>query len=115
MISLAVSQFNNCSYCIALHTSTAVDGGVLTKEECIQARRMKSSDPKAGAILMLTKEVLEKRGKIDDETLLLIKNKGFDDQETVEAIALISFITLANLVANVGKPELDFIEPPPLD
>ena len=115
MISLAVSQFNNCSYCIALHSARTVEGGILTKEECIEARRMKSPDPKADAILKFTNEVLEKRGDINDDTLLLIKRQGFDDQEIVEAIAVISFITLANLTANVGKPELDFLEPPPLN
>jgi len=115
VISLAVSQFNDCSYCIALHTATAVDGGILTKEECIEARRMDSPDPKTDAILRFTREVLEKRGKVDEDILLLLKNQGFGDQEIVEALAIISFITLANLVANVGKPELDFLEPPPLN
>ena len=115
MISLAVSQFNDCNYCLALHTATAVDGGILTKEECIEARQMKSADPKANAILTFTKVALNQRGKVDDETLALIKKHGFDDQEIVEMIAIISFITLANFVANVGEPDLDFLEPPPLD
>lgn len=114
MISLAVSQFNDCSYCIALHTATAVDGGLLTMQECVEARRMKSPDAKADAILDFTKKVLEKRGNIDDETLTSIRGQGFGDQEIVEAIAVISFITLANITANIGKPELDFLEPPPL-
>ena len=114
MISLAVSQFNACSYCIALHTAGAVDGGILTEEECIESRRMESSDPRAGALLRFTKEVLEKRGNIDENTLASIKSQGFDDREVVEAIAVISFITLANYTANVGKPLIDFRVPPPL-
>jgi uncharacterized peroxidase-related enzyme len=115
MISLAVSQFNDCAYCIALHTAGAIDGGLLTKEECIEARRMKASDPKTHALLRFTRQVLEKRGKVDDETMRLMRNQEFDDQEMVEAIAMISFITLANFVANVGNPEMDFLEPPALD
>ncbi len=114
MISLAVSQFNGCSYCIALHTAGAVDGGILTQEECIEARRMKSPDPRADVLLRFTKEVLEKRGNIDEDVLPSVKNQGFDDQEIVEAVAVIAFITLANYTANVGKPEIDFREPPPL-
>lgn len=115
LISLAVSQFNDCSYCIALHTSTAVDGSILTKEECIEARRMKSTNPKADAILKFTKAVLEKKGKIADSTLEIAKSQGFDDQQIIETIAVISFITLANLTANVGKPEIDFLEPSPIE
>jgi len=113
-ISLAVSQFNDCPYCTALHTATAVDGGILTKEECMEARRMNSPDPKTDAILRFTNEVLEKRGKIDENILLLLKDQGFVDQEIIEALDIISFITLANYIANVGEPELDFLRPPPL-
>ncbi len=112
LISLAVSQFNDCSYCIALHTSTAVDGGILTKEECIEARQMKSANPKDNAILRFTRAILEKHGKVDNSELLDVKSQGFDDQQIVEIIAMISFITLANLTANVGEPDLDFLEPP---
>ena len=115
LISLAVSQFNDCMYCVALHTSTAIDGGILTREECIEARRMKSTDPKTDAILRFTRAVLERRGKIDNNTLVNVKSQGFNDQQIVEIIAVISFITLANLTANVGEPELDFIEPPPIE
>ena len=115
MISLAVSQFNECPYCIALHTATAVDSGILTKEECMLARRMRSADPRSDAVLKFTKEALFKRGKIEDKTLADVKAQGFGDQEIVEMIAVISFITLANFIANVGEPELDFLEAPPID
>ncbi|MDM8537852.1 carboxymuconolactone decarboxylase family protein [Desulfobacterales bacterium HSG17] len=115
IISLAVSQFNNCPYCIALHTSNAVDGGILTHQECLEARRMKSSNHKKNIILELTNEILEKRGDISDELIEKVKQKGFNDQEIIEAIATISLITQANFIANVSKPEIDYLEPPVLD
>ncbi|MFH2060748.1 MAG: carboxymuconolactone decarboxylase family protein [Pseudomonadota bacterium] len=115
LISLAVSQFNDCSYCIALHTSSAIDSGILTKDECLDARRMKSTNPKIDAILKFTKAVLEKQGRINDSIIEAVKNQGFDDQQIIEIIAVISFITLANFTANVGEPELDFLEPPPIE
>ncbi len=115
MISLAVSQFNDCTYCIALHTTTATEGDILSKAECIEARRMKSADPQADAVLSFTKAVMNSRGKIDDISIEKIKSKGFDDQEIVEMIAMISFVSFANYIANVGEPELDFLEPPPIN
>ncbi len=115
MISLAVSQFNDCSYCIALHTASAVDGKILTKSECIEARKMKSHNPKDDAVLNFTKQVLGQRGHVDEDALLLIKSNGFDDREIVEVMAVISFITLANFTANVGKPEMDFLEAPEIN
>jgi AhpD family alkylhydroperoxidase len=114
MISLAVSQFNDCNYCIALHTTTAIEGHILSREECIEARRMQFSDPQADALLAFTKAILRRRGIIDDLSIEKVKNKGFADQEIVEVIAMIAFISLANYIANVGEPELDFLEPPPI-
>jgi uncharacterized peroxidase-related enzyme len=115
MVSLAVSQFNDCLYCVALHTSTAIESGILSQEECLDARRMKSTVSKTNTILKFTKDVLENRGKVNDSSIKDIKRHGFTDQEIIEILSVISFITLANFTANVGKPELDFIEPPRID
>jgi len=112
MVSLAVSEFNECSYCIALHTSTAIDAGTLTEAECIDARKMSSMDPKINTMLRFTREVLENRGKVNADSIKDIKKQGFNDQEIIEIISVVSFITLANLTANIGEPELDFLEPP---
>lgn len=114
-ITLAVSQFNDCNYCIALHTSNAIDSGILTSEECLDARRMKSPEPKMNALLELTKEILENRGRVGDEIIEKVKRHGFDDQDIVEAIATISLIIQANYTANVARPEIDFVEAPPLE
>jgi uncharacterized peroxidase-related enzyme len=112
MVSLAVSEFNECSYCVALHTSTAIDAGILTQSECIDARKMRSVDPKINTMLGFIREVLVKRGKVTSNSIDNIKNQGFNDQEIIEILAVVSFITLANFTANVGNPELDFLEPP---
>jgi uncharacterized peroxidase-related enzyme len=112
MVSLAVSEYNECSYCIALHTSTAIDSGILTQSECIDARKMRSTDPKTNTVLNFTKEVLENRGKVNFNSIKDIKKQGVDDQEIIEILSVVSFITLANFTANVGRPELDFLEPP---
>ncbi len=114
-ISLAVSQFNNCQYCLAVHTSNAIDGKLLTQEESIQARNFISSNPKSNVILKLTKELLENHGNISDDTLKAVRVKGFNDENIIEVIAIISIITLANYTANVGKPEMDYIGVPELD
>ena len=114
IISLAVSQYNNCPYCIAFHTSNAVDNGLLTHQECLEARRMKSSHPKANVILKLTKEVLENKGNVEDEIIEQVKQQGFNDQDIIETIATISLITQANYTANLARPEMDSLEPPPI-
>ncbi|MCP4161842.1 MAG: carboxymuconolactone decarboxylase family protein [Deltaproteobacteria bacterium] len=115
LISLAVSQYNNCPYCIALHTSNAVDNGLLTHQECLEARRMKSSDQKMNAISALTREILENKGNVRNEIIEKAKQQGFDDQEIIETITTISLITQANYTANLARPEMDSLEPPNLE
>jgi uncharacterized peroxidase-related enzyme len=115
MISLAVSQFNKCPYCIAFHTSNAVDGGLLTHQECLEARRMISSDPKTDVILKLTKEILENLGHVSAGIIERVKQQGFNDQDIIETIATISLITQANYTANLARPEIDSLEPPQLE
>jgi len=115
MISLAVSQFNDCDYCLALHTAGAVDGGQLSWLECLQARRMSSPDPKANALLKLTQAILSNRGHVDDGAIDQARQHGFDDQEIVEVINIIGLINIANFTANVARPELDFLEAAPLE
>ncbi len=114
IISLAVSQYNNCPYCIALHTGNAVDSGLFTHQECLEARRMKSSDQKTNAILTLTREILENQGDVRNEIIENAKCHGFDDQDIIEIITTISLITQANYTANLARPEMDSLEPPHL-
>ncbi len=80
-----------------MHTSGAIETGLLTQQECKESRQMKSHDPKINAILCFTKAILENRGHVK-----------------IETISLISLIIQANYVANVAKPEIDFPEPPSL-
>ncbi|MEM2983308.1 MAG: carboxymuconolactone decarboxylase family protein [Candidatus Bathyarchaeia archaeon] len=115
MIYLATSSINGCNYCQASHTATSVEGGILTLEETIQARRLESPDPRANALLLFSREVIEKRGKVSDETLNALRDHGFTDEEIVEALGTISMATFSNYVANVGRPELDYLDAPPVD
>ena len=114
MISLAVSQFNRCPYCIALHTHHAETSGLLTRQECLDARRMASPDHKANAMLKLTQGVLETQGHVEDDLITAVRQCGFGDPEIVEAVATIAFVTMANFTANVARVEMDFPQPPSL-
>ncbi len=115
MVYLLTSQINGCEYCLASHTSTAVEHGVLTLDETLDARRGRSQDPKIDSLLKFAREVVEKRGHVSDETFQAVKGAGFSDDEIVEAIGTIALATLSNYIAIVGQPELDYLDAPPLD
>jgi uncharacterized peroxidase-related enzyme len=110
MIILLTSQLNDCEYCVAAHTQMALDSGLLTKEDCVKARKAIGSDEKTTKMLEFAKKVKLNNGKVSDEDLASVRKAGFDDQEIVEMIGSIALITFANYVSNVGQPDLDFPE-----
>ena len=110
MIILLTSQLNDCEYCVAAHTQMALDSGLLTKEECLNARKAVGPDEKTTKMLEFAKKAKLNNGKVTDEDLASVRNAGFDDQEIVEMIGSIALITFANYISNVGQPDLDFPE-----
>ena len=115
MISLAVSQHNECGYCLALHHHQALEYGILDRKACMDARRMASPDAKANALLSFTRQVLENHGNVDNDALAAVSEQGFDDQEIIEMVAVIANITMANYIANIARPDPDFLKAPPLE
>jgi uncharacterized peroxidase-related enzyme len=115
MVYLCTSQINGCEYCLASHTATAVEHGLLTKEETLDARRARSADPKIDALLKFAEEMVENRGRVDDETFKRVKDQGFTDEELMDAVGTIALATLSNYTAILGQPELDYLDAPPLE
>lgn len=115
MVYLRTSQINGCEYCQASHTATAVEHGVMTKEETLDARRGTSSDTRINALLQLTTEIVTDRGHVKDETLEAARAQGFSDEEIVDAIGTIGMATLSNYIAIVGEPDLDYLDAPELE
>ena len=110
MIILLTSQMNKCEYCVSAHTKMALDAGMLTEEECVNARKAVGSDEKSTKMLEFAQKVKLNNGVVTDEDIKAVRDAGFDDQEIVEIIGSIALINFANYVSNVGQPELDFPE-----
>ena len=88
----------------------ALDSGLLTKEECVNARKTMGTDEKTTKMLEFAKKVKLNNGKVTDEEFKAVRDAGFDDQEIVEIIGSIALITFANYISNAGQPDLDFPE-----
>jgi uncharacterized peroxidase-related enzyme len=110
MIILLTSQLNGCEYCVSAHTKMALDAGLLSEEECQNARKAIGPDEKTTKMLEFAKVVKLNNGLVSDDEIQAVRNAGFDDQEIVEIIGSIALINFANYVSNVGQPELDFPE-----
>lgn len=115
MVYLRTSQINGCHYCVSSHTATAVENGVLTREQTLDARKGASADQRIDAMLKFAGEVVEQRGHVSDETFQAVKDQGYTDGDIIAALGTVAIATLSNYTAIVGRTELDFLDAPPLE
>jgi uncharacterized peroxidase-related enzyme len=109
-IALAVSQVNECKYCLSLHTYLGMNYGGLSPDEMLLNRRGDSGDAKASALVTFVQQVVEKRGNVADRELQMIRSAGFDDAQIVEIVAACAYYILTNFINNVFDTRVDFPE-----
>ncbi|MFT3795196.1 carboxymuconolactone decarboxylase family protein [Flavobacterium sp.] len=108
LIALAVSESNNCDYCLAAHTFI---GEKLLKTDAAvleAARAGESSDAKTQAILKLAKTLVSKGGLVNDEDVNAAKTAGVTDAEIAETVAHVALNVLTNYFNNTANTEVDF-------
>ena len=110
-IALAVSEANNCQYCLATHSAIGRSVG-LSEEVIGDSRRGDSLDPKKATVLAFARKVLETRGLVSDEDLAKLRKVGFSHGDIVELIANISLTVFTNYFNHLAETEIDF---PPVD
>lgn len=111
-IYLATSQVNECLYCLSAHTFMAKAIG-FTEEQIVEIRKGKVTfDPRLNALAVLTREIVEKRGKIGEENLKIFYSAGYKNENLVDLILLISQIIVTNFVNNITHNKIDFPEAP---
>lgn len=106
-VFLAVSQANGCAYCQAAHTTLGKMNG-FTEEQTISLRKGESENPRLNAIVALTKDITENRGRASEAKVEEFFAQGFDNTALVDLITLIADKTLANYLHNLTQVEIDF-------
>ncbi len=113
-IALAVSQANDCNYCLAAHTQVSKSQRI-PDQDVLLARKGEAKDPKTKAILKFAKVVVEKKGKLSDTEVLALKAAGVNDQELAEIFLNIMTTMFTNYFNNITDPQVDFTPAPPLN
>lgn len=108
VVALAVSQVNECDYCLSAHSYTAATFSHASDDEIALARQGRSTEPKRAAAGQFARQVIEARGKVTDEDLSAIRAAGYSDKQIVELVALAVQYMLANLLNNVADTDIDF-------
>src|SRR3954469_382170 len=107
-IALAVSEHDECDYCLAAHSYLAANFARLPPEEITLSRQGRSADPKRGAAAQFAKRLIETRGHVTDDDLSSVRSAGFTDAQIVEIVALSAQFLLTNFVNNVAETDIDF-------
>lgn len=114
VINLAVSQVNNCEYCLAAHTAIGKING-FTDAQILELRAGKASfDSKLDALAKLAKNITENRGNTDSDVLENFFSAGWTKENLIDAISLVGDKTISNYINNTTKIPVDFPAAPAL-
>jgi uncharacterized peroxidase-related enzyme len=112
-ISLAVSEANQCNYCLSAHSFLSGKAG-LSESDIIDARGATASDRKTHAILAFARKVVEDRGHISDDDQDEVRRAGCSDAEIAEIVAMVALNVFTNYFNRVAETDIDFPVAPAL-
>lgn len=107
-VNLAVSEVNNCIYCLSAHTAIGKMNG-FSDEEILELRAGKASfDSKLDALAALAKNITEKRGATDKNVVENFLNAGYTKENLIDTIVLVGDKTISNYIHSTTKVPVDF-------
>ena len=115
MVNLAVSEVNNCIYCLSAHTAIGKMNG-FTEDQILELRAGKASfDGRLNALARLAKNITENRGATDTDVLDNFFEAGWTKENLIDTIALVGDKTISNYIHSTTKVPVDFPVARPLE
>lgn len=115
VVNLAVSQVNNCVYCLSAHTAIGKMNG-FTDEQILELRAGNASfDNKLDALAKLAKNITENRGATDNQVLENFFEAGWTKENLIDTIVLVGDKTISNYINNTTEIPVDFPVAQPLE
>jgi uncharacterized peroxidase-related enzyme len=101
-IALAVSEVNQCEYCLRAHSYVSKRVHHFPVEEIARNREGHSSDSRADAAVQFARKVTETRGKVSDADIAAVRRAGFTDAQIIEIVATVIQFLFTNFINNVA-------------
>ena len=115
VVNLAVSQVNDCLYCLSAHTAIGKMNG-FTDAQILELRAGFSTvNDKLDALAKLAKNITENRGKTDETVLENFFNAGYTKGNLIDTISLVGDKTISNYVHSTTQVPIDFPVAQPLE
>jgi AhpD family alkylhydroperoxidase len=106
-VNLVVSEINGCRYCQSAHTAIGKMNG-FSEQDTLDLRAGESKSPKLNALVRLTREISEKKGRVSDATLEEFYAAGYNKGNLVDVILQISDKIAMNYLHNLTQIPIDF-------
>ena len=115
VVNLAVSQVNDCVYCLSAHTAIGKMNG-FTDDQILELRAGYSSvNEKFDALAKLAKNITENRGRTDQTVIDNFLNAGYTKANLVDTIVLVGDKTISNYLHSTTQVPVDFPVAQPLE
>ena len=115
VVNLAVSQVNNCIYCLSAHTAIGKMNG-FTDDQILELRAGEASfNNKLDALARLAKNITENRGRTDVNVLENFFNAGYSKGNLIDVISLVGDKTISNYIHSTTQVPVDFPVAQPLE
>ncbi|MDC0357597.1 carboxymuconolactone decarboxylase family protein [Oligoflexia bacterium] len=107
VVMLAISNYNDCGYCMAAHGKATTGNGLAQEDaEAIRAGGL-PKDSRLSALVSGAKLIVSKRGKLTPDDLASLKSAGVDKAQLHEIVALAALKTITNYIDHFEEIELD--------
>ncbi|WP_340202921.1 carboxymuconolactone decarboxylase family protein [Ascidiimonas sp. W6] len=115
IVNLAVSEVNECIYCLSAHTAIGKMNG-FTEEQILELRAGYASfNEKYNALAALAKNLTKNRGSANAEILENFFNAGYTKGSLVDVIVLVGDKTISNYLHKATQVPVDFPVAQPLE
>lgn len=107
-IKLAVSQHNQCDYCLSVHTVKSKGAGIDKSDQLSIRRGDTLEDPRLNAIVQVTHHLLKQPGSLPKPMLDMLLRVGVDARQMVDIALAISTISFTNLFNHFNDSQSPF-------
>lgn len=107
IVMLAVSELNNCEYCMAAHSVVAEMSKVPAETiETLRAGR-EPADAKQAALFRFARALAEHRGWVPEDEQKAFLDAGYTTRHVLDVITILALKTLSNYTNHLARPPLD--------
>ena len=108
VVLLATSFENNCSYCLAAHSTVALSVG-LDREVLLAIRegRVIEDDMRLEALRQFTIAVVRQRGLVENAEVEMFMSAGFTKANILDVVTGVTLKTLSNYTNHLAETKVD--------